>query len=159
MLAGLTLAATSCVTYTPMSPSEVEQLTTCQASLDQVRRNLLLAGYGLDHVTDEEIITDFKQTHGRTWQRITVVKDSEDQVRFRIRKRTESIRELPSETHTTTMTSTTSRGNLEEMTEAQRQLRSATVRSETVYNDRDISYYQESRGDHARTKYEVCGHY
>ena len=143
---------TNCVT--PMAPSEIDALTTCSKGTDiaKVKKNLLLAGYGIEHVTDEELITDYKQAHGRAWQRITALK-MDDVVKFKVRVRKESYESVPGGS-TTSVTSFSSGGKKSKKEERQVVTEN---RQERVTNDMDESYYVEYRPNYEKTKVEVCG--
>jgi hypothetical protein len=143
---------TNCVT--PMAPSEIDALTTCPkgTNISKIKKNLLLAGYGIEHVTDEELITDYKQANGRAWQRITALK-MEDLVKFKVRVRRESYESVPGSS-TTSVTSFSSSGKKSKNEERQVVTEN---RSERVTNDMDETYYVEYRPNYEKTKVEVCG--
>ncbi len=149
LVAGL-FTFVGCVT--PMAPSEIDSLTTCKnVPLEKIKKNLLLAGYGIEHATDSEIITDFKQGGGRRWQRVTVIKMEDDLSKFKIRIRNESQESAPGGSSQTTVVSGSGK-------KAKKQTYTTTEnRTERVTNDVDQSYYQEYRAEYERTRAEVCG--
>jgi hypothetical protein len=142
------IIATSCMH--PMAMSEIDQLTTCSPGVDltKVKKNLLLAGYGIEHMGDEELVTDYKQGGGRQWQRITALK-MEDKIKFKVRLRAESRESAPSSSSSTTYTMGKRKKSETVQTD--------TYTSERVVNDMDQSYWIERRADYERTKMEVCG--
>jgi len=144
----VSIIGTSCMH--PMAPSEIDQLTTCGQGVDlpKVKKNLLLAGYGIEHMGDEELVTDYKQGGGRQWQRITALK-MDDKVKFKVRLRSESRESAPTSSSSTTYTM--GKRRKEETTYTN------SYTSERVVNDMDQSYWIERRADYERTKMEVCG--
>lgn len=147
----LAAAISACVH--PMSAGEINELTTCPkgTTLAKVKKNLLLAGYGIQHEGDEEIITDYRQSGGRSWSRITVIK-MDDAVRFKVRSRSESLESVPSSRTSTTLGNSRDRNG-----KARDVIVTQEDRTERVTNDRDLAYYIEHRAEHEGTKSEVCG--
>lgn len=50
---------TACLT--PMTAQEIEDATTCNVSLKDAKRNLLISGYGIQSSDEDAIVTDYKQ--------------------------------------------------------------------------------------------------
>jgi hypothetical protein len=152
-VASLTLL-TNCVT--PMAPSEIDALTTCPkgTNLSKVKKNLLLSGYGIQHATDDELITDYKQSGGRQWQRVTALKMDDDLVKFKVRIRRESYESVPT-TSTTSVTSFSGSGKKSRRSDEQ--ITTTENRAERVQNDADLAYYVEYRKDYEQNKSEICG--
>lgn len=137
----------------PMGAGEINELTTCKkgTTIAKVKKNLLLAGYGIQHASDEEIVTDYKQNGGRNWSRITAIK-MDDTVKFKVRTRSESLESMPSSQTSTSFGNSNSRKNGRDNTIVTRE-----ERTERVQNDSDQAYYIEHRAQHENTKSEVCG--
>lgn len=137
----------SCVT--PMPQSEIEMLTTCKnVDLKAIRKNLLLNGYGITAASDEDLITDYKQTNYGTWQRITVVKVDDKTTKFRIRNRHQYESTKPSgysETRVNTGSGQTT------------SIRQQTHEVQQEIGESDEVYYTEYYSRYQQTKDEVCG--
>jgi hypothetical protein len=152
----LFLYLTACVT--PMGPGEIDDLTSCKGiGLPAIRKNLLLAGYDIQSQGEEDLTTGFKQVSGygtsRGLQRITVVKIAENQFRFRVTLRSDSMQAISTGSTTQKITTTTSGNSPKstyENTNDQRQLVSTS-------NEGDQTYYVEHRGNYESTRHAVCG--
>ena len=93
----------SCVSFDLMPEDEIRRLTHCNISLKQAKKNLILAGYGIDRADDDAIITDYKQigqyrtgfhevSASRFLRRISVVKLESGKIKIVPRFRTVYIR-------------------------------------------------------------------
>ncbi len=148
---------TGCITYTPMNFRDIEEVTTCKGkSIADIRKNLLLAGFSIKAQGDDFISTDFKQTGGyatdKELTRINVVKISDDQVKFKVVNRSDSLQSVPKYS-TTTQTQTSSKV-------APKTIESTTQESQfiTTSDEGDQTYYVELKGRYLQTKQEVCGY-
>lgn len=149
---GLISLVAACVT--PMSVSEIEDVTTCRdTTLNQIRKNLLLAGYEIEEQTGEDLVTDWKQTGGynksKYLQRLTVVKLDKGLFRFKVMKRSVTVDRENQATLTTTTRN-------KKKNESER-VGIAFGRDVERYSDYDQSYYQERQADYRQTQVEVCG--
>lgn len=150
LVSSVVLAIASCMT--PMSQSDIADLTTCPPGVEigDVKKNLVLAGFGIDNESPDTLITDYKQDGGRSWTRISVVKVGSE-LRFRLRTRSESIESVPSKTSTTTIRSAKDKKDNEAL------YKTEETRAERVVNDGDEVYYAERRAQYEETKRMVCG--
>ena len=151
-MAGLALAAAACVT--PMSASQIEEVTTCRdTTIAKIRKNLLLAGYEIEEQTGEDIVTEWKQTGGygknKDLQRVTVVKLDEGRFRFKVMKRSVSVEKENQASFTTTKQN--KKRNKAESTQI------SFGRDVERHSDYDQSYYQEYLNGYRSTQAEVCG--
>src|SRR5690606_33861384 len=152
IIPGLMAVATACVT--PMSASQIEDVTTCRnTTIAKIRKNLLLAGYEINEQTGEDVVTEWKQTGGygknKTLQRITVVKVDDGLFRFKVMKRSVSVEREDQASFTTTKHN-------------KNRSKSETTgfsfgRDVERHSDYDQSYYTEYMGDYRSTQHEVCG--
>lgn len=146
----LTAVVVGCVT--PMSQSDIDELTTCKnTNLKAIRKNLLLNGYKILNATDEDLSTDFKQVSGystsRTLQAINVIKIDDKTFRFKVRKREDRV-----ETVDTGSTSfSQGMGNQSQSVNIQQK------QAVNTSNENDERYYIEYRETYAKTHRDVCG--
>ena len=149
LLAGFVAA---CVT--PMTMSQVEDVTTCkQTTLKKIRKNLLLAGYEIEEQTSEDLVTEWKQTGGyeknRSLDRITVVKVDDSTFRFKVMQR--SVR-VDRENIATVSTTSKSKKRRDSATTG-----ISFGRDVDRTNDSEQRYYQEYETTYRQKQYEVCG--
>jgi hypothetical protein len=131
---------------TPMQPQAVQSLTTCgTGDMAAVKKNLMLAGYGIVRADDETIETDYKQTSsgygGKEFLKVTAVRVDDKTVKFKVRVRSESQK-------------TVQTGELKDSNG-----RTIATDSQVVndQNEADEAYYQEFKQQYEQTHQDVCG--
>ncbi len=142
----------SCVT--PMSPSDVDEVTTCKGTtLADIRKNLLLEGFKIEQETSSDLITDFKQTdiwhNDRQFLRITAVEVGEKTFKLKVRRKSLRIH----------------RGDHYDMGmhgHDRRSRASSTIvldfsRPIEVEDEDDQAYYQEHFDRHMQLRKQICG--
>lgn len=141
----------SCVT--PLKPEEVEQLSTCpNTSMEQIRKNLLLAGYRITSSTDEDLSTDFKQVEdwrGKSFRSIAVIKQGDQRFRFKVRIREERLKEIPTGESRVTFKSENAPAGVETVHK--------TTQTIVDRDEFDQGYYEGNREENAKIQREVCG--
>lgn len=150
---GLGFSVAGCVT--PMSSSQIDEITTCRnTTIGNIRKNLLLAGYEIEEQTGEDIVTEWKQTGGygnnKSLQRITVVQLDEGQFRFKVMKRSVSVTKENQASFSTVQKN--KKGNNSETMDI------SFGRDVERHSDFDQAYYQEYVGNYRSTQAEICGH-
>jgi hypothetical protein len=153
------LMGAACLTgcLTPMGPSQVDQMTSCNhADMAKIKKNLVLAGYTIVHDDAETIQTDYKQVSGsgtrRNLQKISVVKLEDSLARFKVRVREDRIEPVKGSEERTSVVI----GKNEKST-ATAQSKTETTNYVPTSNEVDETYYEEHAAAYQNTKREVCG--
>lgn len=130
----------------PLATAEVEAVTTCKGSnIAKIKKNLMLAGYSIRNESADTLETEFKQVDGAGTQasseRIMVVKVDDQNIRFRVRVKSEGMAKV--ETGRVTTTSG----------------RTVATDSQLVHtqNETDEKYFKDTLPLHQKTQKDVCG--
>ena len=148
----LVLLLASCVT--PMSPSDVEEVTTCKGTtLSNIRKNLLLDGFTIEQETTTDLVSDFKQTdiwhNDRQFLRITAVEVGEKTFKLKVRRK--SLRVHRGDHYGMGMSGhdRSSRASSTIVLDFSRPIE--------VEDEDDQVYYQEHYDRHMQLKNQICG--
>lgn len=142
----------SCVT--PMSQSEIDEVTTCKdITIASVRKNLLLNGFVIDKETTTDLVTEFKQTDywhsDRSFIRVSAIDLGDSRIKLKVRVK--SIRIHRDEGIGLGVSSFERRS---------RQSNSVILdfsRPIEVEDEEDETYFDEHRGRYQLLKHQVCG--
>ncbi|NOU33526.1 MAG: hypothetical protein HOO96_36990 [Polyangiaceae bacterium] len=147
----VSVSATGCMglfgpARTPMPANEVAALTTCKTGdLSKIKKNLVLAGYGVTRSDGDIIETDFKQVtkFGSTkeLEKISVVRVDENTTKFKVKVRVESKEEVESAKVKDGSGRTVATG----------------TRLENTTDESETQYYQEGRPQYEEARKAVCG--
>ncbi len=143
---------TGCTLPKPLSPQEVENLTTCATGdLDVIKKNLLLAGWSIEREDADALQTDFKPIDGyrgvsyasNSSERIAVVRLNDHASRFVVRQRAEGYETV------TTGERKDSRG------------RTVSTSSQVVdtKSESEEAYYDTDRARYLERRQKICGAY
>ena len=133
---------------TPMASNEIEPLTECNhGDLAQVKRNLILAGYGIAHAATGEIITDFRQlSSNQNWQRISAVKMSPNKIKLVFRQR-------QSFNHPIALTHSRSLSGINQNPENNF---ASTMHYQSSINEFDPIFYSEHKNHYIQQHSRIC---
>lgn len=143
---------TGCSLPKPLSPQEVQQLTTCSTGdLGAIKKNLVLAGWAIEKEDGNILETDFKpvdrssgyQRASNDSERISVVRLDEHTVRFVVRQRSEGYENV-----------TTG-----EQKDARGRTVGTTSQVVNTHSESEESYYDWDRVRFAERRRKVCGDY
>ncbi len=142
----------ACVT--PMSSSDIEEVTTCKgATLADIRKNLLLDGFKIEQETKSDLVTDFKQTDiwngDRQFIRITAVEIGENTYKLKVRRK--SLRIHRSDHYGMGMS------GIDRRSRASSTIVLDFSRPIEVEDEDDQVYYQEHFDRHLQLRKQICG--